>query len=78
MDSELGFSLGGQQSQAEIQAQLDFFRARAAGILKQSVYIAAALWSSKYFSNMEIWRFMTFANDITLVPFAFDLVKGRF
>lgn len=45
MDSELGFSLGGQQSQAEVQAQLDFFRARAAGIVKQSVYIAVALWS---------------------------------
>lgn len=48
MDSELGFSLGGQQSQAEIQAQLDFFRARAAGIVKQSVYIAAILWSGKF------------------------------
>lgn len=48
MDGDLSFSLGGQQSQAEIQAQLDFFRARATGILKQSVYIAAFLWSGKF------------------------------
>lgn len=51
MDSELGFSLGGQPSQAEIQAQLEFFRARAANIVKQSVYIAAALWSGKFKLN---------------------------
>ena len=44
MDSELGFSLGGQPSEAEIQAQLEFFRARAANIVKQSVYIAAAFF----------------------------------
>ncbi len=50
MDSELGFSLGGQPSQAEIQAQLEFFRARAANIVKQSVYIAAALWSGTFLS----------------------------
>lgn len=47
MDNELGFSLGGQQSQAEIQAQLDFFRARAAGIVQQSFVIAGALWTGK-------------------------------
>ena len=51
MDSELGFSLGGQRSQNKIQAQLEFFRARAANIVKQSVYIAAALWSGTFLSR---------------------------